>query len=151
MHSGSPRMLFFSDYALDLQRCAVMRGGQEIPLRPKAFDVLRYLAEHAGRIISKEELIRATWPNVFVTDDSLVHCIKDIRAALCDESHAIIKTMPRRGYLFAAELSDRRRNEQQSSIGTRGQQNTFCRTSDGINLARPGPAPRVHSHLGDPH
>jgi DNA-binding winged helix-turn-helix (wHTH) protein len=106
MHSGSPRTLSFSGYVLDLQRCALMHGDQEIQLRPKSFDVLRYLAEHAGRLVSKEELIKASWPDTFVTDDSLVQCIKDIREALADGDHQIVKTVPRRGYLFAAELSN---------------------------------------------
>ena len=135
MRSGSLRVLSFSGHALDLQRCAVTRGDHEIQLRPKAFDVLRYLAEHAGRVVSKEELIKAAWPDVFVTDDSLVQCIKDIREALSDDAHQIIKTMPRRGYLFAAELTDKRLDEPQPTTGTRGQEITFCRTNDGVNIA----------------
>ncbi len=135
MRSGSLRVLSFSGHALDLQRCAVTRGDHEIQLRPKAFDVLRYLAEHAGRVVSKEELIKAAWPDVFVTDDSLVQCIKDIREALSDDAHQIIKTMPRRGYLFAAELTDKHLDEPQPTTGTRGQEITFCRTKDGVNIA----------------
>ena len=135
MNSGSLRVLSFGGHALDLQRCAVTRGDHEIQLRPKAFDVLRYLAEHAGRVVSKEELIKAAWPDVFVTDHSLVQCIKDIREALSDDAHQIIKTMPRRGYLFAAELTDRCLDEPQPTTGTRGQEITFCRTNDGVNIA----------------
>lgn len=135
MRSGSLRVLSFGGHALDLQRCAVTRGDHEIQLRPKAFDVLRYLAEHAGRVVSKEELIKAAWPDVFVTDDFLVQCIKDIREALSDDAHQIIKTMPRRGYLFAAELTDKRLDEPQPTTGTRGQEITFCRTNDGVNIA----------------
>jgi DNA-binding winged helix-turn-helix (wHTH) protein/pimeloyl-ACP methyl ester carboxylesterase len=135
MHSDSPRVLCFSDYALDLQRCAIMRGGRELQLRPKSFDVLRYLAEHAGRLVSKEELIKATWPNVFVSDDSLVQCIKDIREALSDDAHEIVKTVPRRGYLFAAELSDGELDSRPLTIGSRHQELTFCRTQDGVNIA----------------
>ncbi|WP_145963809.1 alpha/beta fold hydrolase [Bradyrhizobium algeriense] len=134
MHSDSPRMLCFSGYALDLQRCAVMRGGRELQLRPKSFDVLRYLAVHAGRLISKEELIRATWPNVFVSDGCLVQCIKDIREALSDDAHEIVKTVPRRGYLFAAELSDKELDKRPPA-GSPSQDLTFCRTQDGVNIA----------------
>src|SRR5262245_7980279 len=126
MHSGSPRVLSFSGHTLDLQRCAVTRGDREIQLRPKAFDVLRYLAEHAGRVFSKEELIKAAWPDIFVTDDSLVQCIKDIREALSDDAHLIIRTMPRRGYLFAAELTGTHLDEQQPITSTRRQEVTFC-------------------------
>ena len=83
----------------------------------------------------------------------MVQCIKDIREALSDDAHQIIKTMPRRGYLFAAELSDKRRDEPHHTTGTRGQEITFCRTEDGVNLpwrvlARV--CRRVYSHLGHP-
>jgi pimeloyl-ACP methyl ester carboxylesterase len=135
MHSGSPRTLSFSGYVLDLQRCALMHGDQEIQLRPKSFDVLRYLAEHAGRLVSKEELIKASWPDTFVTDDSLVQCIKDIREALADGDHQIIKTVPRRGYLFAAELSVSNGDTMVVATAARAPEITFCRTKDGINLA----------------
>jgi adenylate cyclase len=103
MHA--PKTLKFGAFALDLSRCLLRRGAEEIPLRPKSFDVLRYMAENVDRVVSKDELINAIWPGIFVTDDSLVQCIKDIREALNDTEHAIIKTVPRRGYLFAAEVS----------------------------------------------
>lgn len=97
--------LHFARFTLDLERCALRRGGDDLPLRPKSFDVLRYLAEHAGRVISKNELIEGVWPGIHVTDDSLVQCIGDIRQVLGAEGHTIIKTIPRRGYLFAVEVS----------------------------------------------
>jgi pimeloyl-ACP methyl ester carboxylesterase/DNA-binding winged helix-turn-helix (wHTH) protein len=135
MHTVSPKPLGFDIYTLDLQRCSLLRAGDEVQLRPKSFDVLRYLAEHAGRLVSKEELIQAIWPDLFVTEDSVVQCIGDIRAALRDDAHRIIKTIPRRGYLFAAELSDKELEERPPAIGSRGQEITFCRTKDGVNIA----------------
>lgn len=99
------RTLSFEAFSLDLSRCSLRRGVEEIPLRPKSLDVLRYLAENSGRLISKDELIKAVWPNIFVTDDSLVQCIKDCRDALGDGDHRMIKTVPRRGYLFAPKVS----------------------------------------------
>lgn len=104
MQPPLPETLCFDVYTLDLMRCALLREGEAIGLRPKAFDVLRYLVEHAGRVASKEELIGAIWRGISVTDDSLVQCIKDIREALSDDDHRIIKTVPRRGYLFAAPV-----------------------------------------------
>jgi len=56
--------------------------------------------ENAGRLISKDEIIRAVWSNVVVSDESLTRCISDVRAALADERQRIIKTVPRRGYIF---------------------------------------------------
>jgi pimeloyl-ACP methyl ester carboxylesterase/DNA-binding winged helix-turn-helix (wHTH) protein len=128
-------MCRFSGYVLDLQRCALLREGTELQLRPKSFDVLHYLAEHAGRLVSKEELIKAMWPGISVTDDSLVQCIREIRAAIRDNEHRIIKTVRRRGYLFTAERADEDRRKQFTPVDTRGQDITFCRTEDNINLA----------------
>ena len=78
-----------------------MRGPNgDADLRPKSFDVLRYLVEHSGRVVDKEEVIEAVWPDVTVTDESLTRCISDVRRALDDGSQQIIKTVPKRGYLF---------------------------------------------------
>src|SRR5258708_31764922 len=100
----SSETMSFDVYTLDLMSCALLRGSETIRLRPKAFDVLRYLVEHAGRLVSKEELIGAVWRGISVTDDSVVQCIKDIREALSDDNHWIIQTVPSRGYLFAAPV-----------------------------------------------
>lgn len=105
MPAIDPKTLRFGNFSLDLARCSLRQGGEEIPLRPKAFDVLRYLAQNAGRLVSKDELMKTVWAGVVVTDDSLVQCVKDIRDALNDGEQRIIKTVPRRGYLFAAEVS----------------------------------------------
>jgi len=108
MHTINPKTLRFDIYTLDLQRCSLLCGRDAIQLRPKSFDVLRYLAEHAGRVVSKDELIHTIWPDLFVTEDSVVQCIADIRAALRDDAHRIIKTVPRRG--TCSRLSQRARN-----------------------------------------
>src|SRR5262245_35333524 len=135
MHTVIPKTLHFGTYTLDLPCCSLLCGREEIQLRPKSFDVLRYLAEHPGRVVSKEELIHAIWLDVVVTEDSVVQCIADIRAALRDDAHRIIKTVPRRGYLFGAELIGETLSKQPGAIGSSGQEITFCRTRDGVNLA----------------
>jgi pimeloyl-ACP methyl ester carboxylesterase/DNA-binding winged helix-turn-helix (wHTH) protein len=143
--SAARKLLHFDGFSVDFMRCAVLRGGEEIWLRPKAFDVLRYLVERTGRLVNKEELIRDVWPGVFVTDDSLVQCVRDIREALRDDARTLIKTIPRRGYLFAGEAretfsSDSQlvqgaavRNDPRAAIPA--QDVTFCRTADGVPLA----------------
>src|SRR5262245_42699150 len=73
-------------------------SGSLIDLRPQAFAVLRYMSENANRLVTKDELMQAVWPGVVVTDDSLVQCIHEIRCALGDEKHAVLKTVPKRGY-----------------------------------------------------
>jgi DNA-binding winged helix-turn-helix (wHTH) protein len=81
-----------------------MRGSEEVKLRPKSFETLRHLVENSGRLISKHELISAMWADTSVTDDSLVQCLIDVRRALGEDAQQIIKTVPRRGYIFDAEV-----------------------------------------------
>ena len=96
----------FADFTLDLTRGCLQQGRDEIKLRPKSFEVLKYLVENNGRLIGKNELIRAVWLETAVTDDSLVQCLKDIRHALRDEAQQIIKTVHGRGYIFDKEVSE---------------------------------------------
>ena len=72
--------------------------GKIVPLRSQSAEVLAVLAARPGEIVRKSELIDAVWPNVAVTDDSLVQCIADIRRALGDGRHRIVQTFPRKGY-----------------------------------------------------
>jgi formylglycine-generating enzyme required for sulfatase activity/DNA-binding winged helix-turn-helix (wHTH) protein len=99
------RVLRFDRFALDLTRGCLRTGDQDIDLRPKAFEVLHYLAENAGRLVSKQELYEVVWPNVIVSDDSLVQCIRELRRKLDDREHRLIKTVSRRGYLLDSAVS----------------------------------------------
>ena len=88
-------------FMLDLDRETLSGSGGEIRLRPKTFEVLRYLLMHRGRVVTKQALIDEVWRNTSVTDDSLVQCLIEIRRALGDDDHRLIKTIPRRGYMVA--------------------------------------------------
>lgn len=79
--------------------------GAERFLRPKSFRVLEVLAERRGQLVSKDDLVREVWPDVTVSDDSLAHCVSDIRRALGREGADLLRTVPRRGYMLAAEES----------------------------------------------
>lgn len=97
-------VLRFGPFSLDLGRACLSGPGGQLPLRPKSFDVLVYLLRNRDRVISKDELMGAVWPNVFVTENSLVQCISDIRAALGAEGPTFLKTVARRGYIFSVPL-----------------------------------------------
>jgi adenylate cyclase len=112
MHTVAHTVFRFEGYALDVTRGLLSADDREIPLRPKSFEVLRYLVENADRLVSKDELMQVIWPSVIVTDDSLKRCVSDVRLALGDGEQRIIKTVPRRGYVFAAPVAS-------SPIGTR--------------------------------
>jgi DNA-binding winged helix-turn-helix (wHTH) protein len=81
------------------------RGGEEVPLRPKAFAVLRYLVQQHGRLVTKAELIDAVWSDTAITDNSLAQCLVEIRRALEDDAQQVIRTVSRRGYIFAAPVT----------------------------------------------
>jgi adenylate cyclase len=98
-------MLRFEGYILDVVRGCLRTTDREVALRPKSFEVLRYLVERAGRLVEKDEVLNAVWPNVIVTDESLAQCISEARRAIGDSDQAIIKTVPRRGYRFVAPVS----------------------------------------------
>jgi TolB-like protein len=105
MQAVDEKIYRFEGYALDLRRGCLRCEDRDVELRPKSFEVLRYLLENAGRLVAKDELIRAVWPNVIATDESLTRCISEVRFALQDQAQRIIKTVPRRGYLLAAPVS----------------------------------------------
>jgi DNA-binding winged helix-turn-helix (wHTH) protein/Tol biopolymer transport system component len=105
--AGEPRRRHyrFGEFVLDLDGGFLRRNGDEVPLRPKSFEVLTYLVLHHGRLISKDELVKAVWSDAAVTDNSLSQCLFEIRRALEDERQKVIRTVARRGYVFDALVS----------------------------------------------
>ena len=101
-----PASYRFDRFTLDLVRGALLvSDGAELPLRPKSFALLQLLVENAGRLLDRDTIMQAIWPDVFVTDDSITQCVRDIRRVLGEEAHGLLRTVPRRGYLFTAEVS----------------------------------------------
>jgi len=90
----------FGPYHLDLGECRLLRGGEEITLRPKLFDLLAVLIEHSGQMVEKDELIHFVWPDTEVEDNNLTVSINALRRALGENQY--IETVSRRGYRFAA-------------------------------------------------
>ena len=84
----------FAGFTLDPARAALLRDGEEIPLRQRTFEVLTHLVRNSGRLVSKQELFEAVWRDVAVTDDSLVQCLVEIRKALGDEQHRVRRYRP---------------------------------------------------------
>jgi DNA-binding winged helix-turn-helix (wHTH) protein len=101
------RQILFPPFRLDPINERLMRDQEVIPLRPKSFAVLRYLAERPEELVRKEELIEAVWPRTYVTDTLLKGCVTEIRKALGDDAAAprFIETAHRRGYRFIAPVA----------------------------------------------
>jgi predicted ATPase/DNA-binding winged helix-turn-helix (wHTH) protein len=94
--------LIFEPFRLDLTHGRLWRGHQLIALRRRSLAVLRYLAEHPGRLVSKTELRQHVWGGTHVTDTVLRVCVQEIRAALGDSAAAptYLETVEPHGYRF---------------------------------------------------
>jgi DNA-binding winged helix-turn-helix (wHTH) protein len=97
----------FGPFRLDPHTESVWRDAHEIRLRPKTFAVLKYLADNPRRLVTKEELIQAVWPEVVVGDAALTVCIGEIRKLLGDDAQTprFVETIHRRGYRFIGALA----------------------------------------------
>lgn len=103
---SAPAAFRFGDFTFDPLRGGLLGpDGAEIELRPKSAEVLCRLVECGGQLVSREQLMHAVWPDVFVTDDNITQCVAEIRRALRDEGAHLVRTLPKRGYLLAAEVS----------------------------------------------
>ena len=95
----------FGSCVLDTAKRQLSRGGQAVPLAPKAFDLLLLLVESGGRALSKAELMQSLWPDTFVEEANLSYQMSTLRKALGDDGARWIETVPKHGYRFAGELA----------------------------------------------
>src|SRR5579871_168446 len=103
-------MKAFGPFRLDTLNHCLWHADVRAPLTPKAFDVLRYLVEHTGRVVTPEELLEALWPQTYVNPEGIRKYILEIRKVLGDRPGqlAFIETLPKRGYQFIAPVTDDR-------------------------------------------
>ena len=97
----------FGDFRVDVAERQLLRGdGTAVPLTPRVFDTLRYLVEHAGRVLDKEMLMEAVWPDCAVEENNLTQNISTLRRAFGDSpgTQRYIVTVPGRGYRFVPEV-----------------------------------------------
>jgi len=92
-------------FELDVERKALRRAGRPVAIQPKPFDLLVYLIRHRDRVVPKEELLEALWPDVVVTEGSLSRAVSVARRALGDQHQgALVRSVARRGYRFAGDV-----------------------------------------------
>lgn len=133
----------FGDYELDVDARELRRAGAVVPTEPQVFDVLAYLVEHRGRMVTKQELLDAVWATSFVTESALSSRIKAARQALGDDGKAqrVIRTLHGRGYRFVAPVRvlaipvDGGTAVPASSPAPITQQIRFCQSADGARIA----------------
>jgi TolB-like protein/DNA-binding winged helix-turn-helix (wHTH) protein/Flp pilus assembly protein TadD len=95
----------FGPYRLDASARVLLRGGAVVPLTPKALEILAVLVRNRGELVSKEELMKAVWPDAFVEEGSLTQNISILRKVLGPDAEGgpYIETMAKRGYRFVAQ------------------------------------------------
>ncbi len=94
-------------FRLDIEKQLLQDvNGDRVALRSQSLQVLIELVKHRGEVVSKDTLSETIWQDTFVTDDSLVQCIADIRRAIGDSDHVIVQTVPKKGYHAIAQPVD---------------------------------------------
>jgi DNA-binding winged helix-turn-helix (wHTH) protein/pimeloyl-ACP methyl ester carboxylesterase len=132
----------FGPFHLDARERRLSRSGEIIPLRLKVFDTLLVLVENAGRLVTKQELLEAVWPEATVEENNLNHNVSVLRKALGERATGqhYIETVPRVGYRFAASVEIVASASQQPALphspaATVRQEIRYCTTADDVRLA----------------
>ncbi len=130
----------FDPFLLDVDERRLLRGSEEIRLRAKLFDTLRVLVENAGRLLRKDELMQAVWPDSVVEENNLDHCVSHLRKLLGPGQY--IETVPRHGYRFISEVTQSKPSPKLVTLGPALQHQDapdpevrFFTTSDGVRIA----------------
>jgi DNA-binding winged helix-turn-helix (wHTH) protein/Flp pilus assembly protein TadD len=105
---SSGKVFEFAKFRMDVPKRLLFREGQAVALVPKAFDTLAFLVQHRDRVVTKDEVMQAVWPDTFVEEANLTQNISVVRKALGEspKDHRFIVTVPGRGYRFAAEVHE---------------------------------------------
>ena len=111
-------MKAFGPFRLDIVNHCLWHGQERASLTPKGFDVLRYLVEHADRLVTQDELLEALWPETYVNPEGIRKYILEIRKVLGDrpDQPAFIQTLPKRGYQFVASVTEDSRPPQRAPL-----------------------------------
>ena len=105
MTKGDRAVFEFGPFRLDTTEAVLLRDGRPVPLTLKAYETLVALIRDNGHVVSKEDLLKAVWPDTFVEEGNLSHNIWTLRKALGETEHEkYIETVPRRGYRFTASV-----------------------------------------------
>lgn len=96
----------FGEFEIDAALFELRHAGQRVPIEPKVFDLLSYLVRHSQRVVTRDEIFAAVWPNEFVSDAALAYAIRGVRKAIGDDGRQqrLIRTVQRRGFHFVGEV-----------------------------------------------
>ena len=108
MHAQSASYAF-GPFVVDTGSYRLLRGDAVVPVSPKIIDLLLYLVARPSALVTKDELFRALWPDVAVTDNALTQAVSELRQALGDDpsNPTYVQTVARRGYRFIGAVTAR--------------------------------------------
>ena len=103
---GTSEIYEFGPFRLEVKERRLLRDGQPVQLRAKVFDTLRVLVENHGRLVGKDDLMKALWPDAVVEEGNLAHNLTVLRKALGDKETGKqhVETVPGQGYRFIANV-----------------------------------------------
>src|ERR1700757_3006154 len=102
------KMKYFQSFWLDAANHCLWRDEVRVPIAPKTYDVLRYLVENPGRLVTQEELLEKLWADTYINPEGIRRYILELRKILGDrlDKPEFIETVPKRGYRFIARVID---------------------------------------------
>lgn len=108
MEDQTTRYYEFGPFRLDAAERQLSRGGERLPLTPKAYELLLALLENSGRVTAKDALMRRVWPDRCVEEANITQIVFLLRKLLGvdDSGRQYIETVPTRGYRFAARVTE---------------------------------------------
>jgi len=106
MSTPQPHIFEFADFRVEAQTRRLLHKGDPVPLTPKVFDTLLYLIENRGKVVEKDDLMRAVWPDTVVEENNLNQNISTLRRVLGESrgENRFIATIPGKGYRFIAPV-----------------------------------------------
>lgn len=106
MTAPQPHIFDFDAFRVDAGKRLLLRKGEPVPLTPKVFDTLLYLVENRGKVIEKDDLMGAIWPDTAVEENNLNQNISTLRRVLGENrgENRYIVTFPGKGYRFIAHV-----------------------------------------------
>jgi DNA-binding winged helix-turn-helix (wHTH) protein len=104
--NGAREIYEFGPFRLEVKERRLLRDGQPVQLRAKVFDTLRVLVENHGKLVGKDELMKAVWPDAIVEEGNLAHNLTVLRKSLGDKETGKqhVETVPGQGYRFIANV-----------------------------------------------
>lgn len=127
----------FADCVLDVSRHTLTRGQDAVPVEPLVFNLLRLLADHAGELVTRDQLVEALWQGRAISESAISACIAAARKAVGDDGkqQAVIKTVSRRGLMLVAEVNAPEAKPVPKAASPGVQRIRYARNRDGHQLA----------------